>query len=450
MNTLLIAVNFSEFLGKLHPLVVHLPIGLLPLAALFYWLGKRESYAFLNSAIPITLLASFLTAFAAIVFGFLLAKEGGYDGNTLFWHKWLGIGVGVISLAGWWLTRRGTPQNGNTSALVLGLGLLLITLTGHFGGSLTHGEDYLTAPFKSDRNIKETALPEQVDSIGVYAHLVQPILAEKCYACHNDKKQNGGLNLTSWEKIQEGGDGGAVINPEAWESELLERVTLPQERKKFMPPKGVPMTFGEVSLLKWWLEQGANPDVKLTALELNDEIINLMIREYKVDPSPKPFVERVKVEPLPEENWKALESAGFVINYLGEANFLLDVNLDKEKSEEFDLQSLLKAKDHITWLNLKSANISDEDLKIIGQLSNLSRLRLEYNDITDQGLPYLNALENLESINLIGNKITDDGLESLGQLSGLKRAFLWKTEVSPEAAAQLKSTKEDLELNIGL
>ena len=87
-----------EFLGRLHPLVVHLPIAFLPLAALFYFLGQRDKFAFLLKALPITLLASVFSSIGAVFFGWLLANHGSYHESTLFWHRWLGIGVMVLSM----------------------------------------------------------------------------------------------------------------------------------------------------------------------------------------------------------------------------------------------------------------------------------------------------------------------------------------------------------------
>lgn len=50
----LLKANLSDFeilIGRLHPLVVHLPIGILLLVALFEWLSKQEKYAVLRPAV---------------------------------------------------------------------------------------------------------------------------------------------------------------------------------------------------------------------------------------------------------------------------------------------------------------------------------------------------------------------------------------------------------------
>ncbi|MEO0340489.1 MAG: DUF2231 domain-containing protein [Bacteroidota bacterium] len=207
-------MDISTFLGRLHPLVVHLPIGFLLLGALFFWLGRRPRNAFLLKALPMTFLLGALSAAAAALFGWLLAKEGSYDMGTLNWHKYLGIATLVLSALAYWfsLGQRKVPIWLMASTIVV------LGIAGHLGGSLTHGESYLTDPLFGGS--KETArnLPEQIDSLGLYVHLIQPVLEEKCYACHNDSKQNGGLNMSNWEDLEKGGDNGSILSANVFES----------------------------------------------------------------------------------------------------------------------------------------------------------------------------------------------------------------------------------------
>ena len=42
---------------------------------------------------------------------------------------------------------------------------------------------------------------------------VRPLLAEKCYSCHGEKKQKGGLRLDSIEAILKGGESGPAVVP---------------------------------------------------------------------------------------------------------------------------------------------------------------------------------------------------------------------------------------------
>ena len=62
-------------------------------------------------------------------------------------------------------------------------------LTGHLGGTLTHGPNYLKIlNYKSDTTLNN--IPGNLDSIIVYKNIIQPIFKTNCYQCHNSQKTN--------------------------------------------------------------------------------------------------------------------------------------------------------------------------------------------------------------------------------------------------------------------
>jgi hypothetical protein len=71
--------------------------------------------------------------------------------------------------------------------------LLLLIITGHLGGSITHGSDYLSFGSEEDSIIIKP-IPN-VQEAKVYADIIQPIFQTKCYSCHSSRKQKGGLRL---------------------------------------------------------------------------------------------------------------------------------------------------------------------------------------------------------------------------------------------------------------
>src|SRR5829696_2845120 len=134
--------NLVTFFGRMHPLVVHLPIGLLfALAVLeIVRIFKRFRGALEARGIILTLLV--VSSIAAVVFGLMLEEEGGYNEDLLFWHKWMGIGLagGCIATAcAFWSKKRWLYA----SFFIVTLALLVPST--HFGGSMTHGSDYLVA-----------------------------------------------------------------------------------------------------------------------------------------------------------------------------------------------------------------------------------------------------------------------------------------------------------------
>jgi uncharacterized membrane protein len=239
----------SEFIGHFHPVIVHLPIGILLLAAILYWLSLKKRYSAIRPAVRISLLLGMLSAFAATISGYLLSTIDDYDQGMISRHQWFGIVTTIISAIAYYLENKNQKQ----FQWIILLLVIMITLTGHFGGSLTHGEDYLTSAFgnySSEQKIKPIA---NVQEAMVYEDIIQPILANKCYSCHSSRKQKGGLRLDDIEWILKGGKNGKVVKPgDAGESEIIHRTQLPREHEDHMPPKEKTQPSKmQIQLLKW-------------------------------------------------------------------------------------------------------------------------------------------------------------------------------------------------------
>src|SRR5262245_47628260 len=77
-----------------------------------------------------------------------------------------------------------------------------------------------------------------------FANKVAPILRQRCVTCHNPTKARGGLDLTTGEGLQKGGEKGPVVvsgNPA--KSPLFEVVNGPKPR---MPKQGPKLTADDV------------------------------------------------------------------------------------------------------------------------------------------------------------------------------------------------------------
>lgn len=84
---------------------------------------------------------------------------------------------------------------------------------------------------------------------------IRPLLVEHCQSCHGEKKQEGGLQLTSRETLLKGGDtGGAVVPGKSDESLLIKAIEYLDEPK--MPPKQK-LAQGDIDKLKRWVAKGA-------------------------------------------------------------------------------------------------------------------------------------------------------------------------------------------------
>ena len=90
-----------------------------------------------------------------------------------------------------------------------------------------------------------------------YTDQIQPIFNSNCTGCH----MGGGaatLNLTNYNGIMAGGVSGlAVISGDHYNSELYNRITLPEGAAGSMPPND-PLSQEEINLIADWINEGAN------------------------------------------------------------------------------------------------------------------------------------------------------------------------------------------------
>jgi uncharacterized membrane protein len=459
--------DFTLFIGRFHPLIVHLPIGILLFAALLELLSATRKGEGYDKATQVALLIGAFSAFLSALAGYFLSEGGGYDDDVLFWHQWLGVSIGVLALVAWWLKR--SPRynvrivHASASQWMITLVLLVIGITGHLGGSLTHGStylsDYMPAPFKSwlvaeNRPEQAEPLPTQIDSVKVFAQVIQPILNSKCVSCHKEGKAQGKLLLDSEAGIRKGGKSGPVITAGDWEeSELVRRVMLPPTSTKFMPAKNLPPLDNlEINILKWWIANGADYQKKVAATNPDDKTKYLLTVYLGLDSDAKPVVKLPEVPAASAETLKKLKESGIMARPLSQETHLLDVsipgarNQSTEKRHEL-LKQLLPIKEQVYWLNLSDGGWVSEDLKVLGQFPRLNRLYLQKNNISDNGIGYLRELKGLETLNLYGNPLTDSCIPAIQALPSLKKITLWQTQLSDKGMAGLSTQANRLEVN---
>ena len=90
---------FTQMFGRLHPLLVHLPIGILLLALLFEAVSQKERYRAVQAAIPFVLLVGAVAAVFSCLTGWLLSQNGEYENELLSCHQWSGIAVAIVSFS---------------------------------------------------------------------------------------------------------------------------------------------------------------------------------------------------------------------------------------------------------------------------------------------------------------------------------------------------------------
>lgn len=432
----------SEFIGHFHVAFIHLPIGILLVALLLLWLRRNERYNISLQAIRIVLLAGVISAFLSCITGYILSTTDEYEKPLVVWHMWMGIAVAIASMFLYMKIARNEIDN-IYKALTIGL-LALIVVTGHLGGSLTHGTDYISFNFNSENTDTVTIKPlANVQEAKVYSDIVQPILQTRCYGCHSSKKQKGGLRLDKFELIMKGGKDGKILVPGSHDtSDIIRRLLLPTENEDHMPPRGKPQpTTRQIALLQWWIENGADTLHKVKDL-MQPEPLNqylLALQADHIERKAPPNVPAGTVDPADETSVQQLQDKGVIVlpvaqnsDYLS-ANFVTASHITDE-----DLSLLLPLKKQLVWLKLGDTKITDSGLTYISECTNLVLLQLDSTNITDKGLQKLSTLKQLQSLNVVGTNITAQGLMALKNLTQLQSVYLYQTKIDKQQWAQLQ------------
>ncbi len=424
--------NVFALIGNFHPVLVHLPIGFLFLALLFHWMSGKEKYAGILPAVRIAFLLGMISAVLSCVTGWSLSTGGEYDEDTLDYHKWMGISVSVFSLIGYQLSNK--PNTGLKKVISV-LTFLLIIITGHLGGTLTHGEGFLTKAFNSKSDSSRSARKNiiNVQEAQVFNDIIQPILQDKCGGCHSATKQKGGLRLDGKDWILKGGKDGKVFesgNPLG--SEIYKRSTLDPLEEKHMPPKGKPqLTEQEMTLINWWISSNAGFVKKVKEVVQEPKVMPaLLAMQSAVVSVKKPAIPEGNIAKAPEAALDSLRKAGVIVLPVAANSNWLNVNfVSIPKISDKVVALLAPISKQIVWLKLGYADLSKDSWKLIGQCNNLTRLSIEHTNLTDESIANLSGLNNLLYLNLVGTRISVKGIALLKPLSKLDELYLGQTMV---------------------
>lgn len=436
-----IPIWISPF-GRLHPALLHLPIGFSVILVIFLLFKKEfepKSYTFF---VKLLLIITALTSCLAALMGFFLSKEGGYDARLLQWHKWTGVGVSIFTYALTWFYEELSQKTKTIQVLSAG-GLILFILAGHFGAAITHGENYVFEAFET----KEKVIAFSQDS-SMYQAAIMPVLEKKCMSCHNDQKVKGELNMSSIAKILKGGKHGALWKAgDTTKSLLLQRVYLPLEQKEHMPPKGKEqLTIEEVALLTAWIKEGA--DIK-KAIKNYVPLSKAKALAFKISGSKG--TERVYEFTEASESVLAEVNTPFcVVNPLANGSPALEAEFFvSKKFDHKSLENLAKVKDQLVELSLAKMPVKDADLALIAKFPNLEKLNLNQTDITGATLDQLAQCKHLSSVALSGTKISKDKLQKLMVLPSLSEIFVWNTSLDSIAIQELSKKYPKVAIDAG-
>lgn len=438
--------NFIQYIGKFHPLLVHLPIGILIAAVLFDFLSKKDKYKTLGASVKMLYFLGTLGASVSCLTGYFLSTSGEYAGSSLQFHQWFGIAVALLGLALYYFRFKG-----NWSLYFGGLLFILLSVTGHLGGTLTHGEGYLS--LKSKDSIRPVLT--NVQEADVYKEVIVPILADNCYKCHSDKKQKGQLRLDTPELIAKGGKSGVPIIKagNSDESELISRLHLPLNDDMHMPPKkGSELSDAQIEILEWWINEGAIYEGKVKSLTQDKTIKHLLegLESSQLVKKTSSIYPNIDPGPFKLEAIPPLKEVRAVVLPLGQNSNLLGINfVNVEKVSLEIMELLMPLKEHIVWLKLSESSFNDSLVSYLLEMPYLSKLFLDHTAITDQGLEQLVHLDHLYFLNIVGTKTTQKGIERLTQVSTLDQLFIYQTQTTAAEKSQLVSILSPVNVDTG-
>jgi uncharacterized membrane protein len=437
--------ELSQFVGRFHPLVVHLPIAFLLLVPLLECAGSVRRWNRVRESAEFVLTLAAISALVAVFLGWLLAWGGGYEGKLVTSHMWGGFSLAFAVLLCFVL--RAWDKRVYGAALLLTL--VLLAWTSDKGGKLTHGETFMTRhmPGKLRTLLRVPGRPDKaqpIKTVGVmstnvnaavapsptfFAARVAPIFENKCSSCHNAQKRKGKLQLDSFENVMRGGKDGVVVKPgDTKHSELFRRINLSPDEKDFMPTDAKPpLTAAEIKVIELWIVSGASNS--LPAIEVRG--------------APPLLASEIPVLPLTRDYRPQLPLITSLEHELGvrlvprsrnpQDGLILRTVSAPERCDDVAVARLKVIGMLIVDAELARTKVTDVGLKTLATFSNLRVLDLAHTAVTSAGVPILARLGRLESLNLTATVVDDAGVAALRRKQTLKRLYLFETKCTAQS-----------------
>jgi mono/diheme cytochrome c family protein len=96
----------------------------------------------------------------------------------------------------------------------------------------------------------------QRDADKFFENEVRPLLSKRCFECHSERKQKGGLRVDHLGYLKAGGDTGPALVPgKPEESPMIEAVHY--QNKDFQMPPKQKLPDAEIAVLEKWIKMGA-------------------------------------------------------------------------------------------------------------------------------------------------------------------------------------------------
>lgn len=452
--------QFLHFFGRFHPLLVHFPVGVIVLAFVFDALSLVRKYRKLSIAVQPSLAFGTFAAVVSVITGIILSEEGGYTKPLVLYHQYAGVATTVCLVALLFARRnqrvlqyeRKTKRPVRFFLFIPVFGLLV--LTGHWGGSLTHGEEFLTeyltlgSTNKADPVTRIGQISNPSEAV-FYSDVIQPILESKCYSCHSASKQKGDLRLDQPEFIAAGGKDGKVIAYHAADSSsLYSRMMLPLEDEDHMPPNEKPQpSTAEIDLIRLWINEGAPFDKTVSTLKASAQAVEF-IKLVAEGINKESWIPEKEVAPADESTLAGLKQAGVIVLPVGQNSNYLHLNLSNVKTVTAKTVSLMqKLDEQVVALRFSYCTL-EKNLSFLNRFENLTWLYLDHTNVNDESFQTINTLESLKYLNIVFTDISEKSID-LKKFPSLRQLFTFESKVNSAAAMELRKAWPELSIDTG-
>ncbi len=420
-----------QWIGHWHPLILHFPIVLILVTIIQYW--RKDTY--FSWYLGLTTLLTLVSA----ITGLLLSLEGVSKGELILTHQWLGITVSFLMVCWYWFFQK--PLISKKYIKILqGCLVLFIILTGHLGGMVTHGEDFLTPEWAKAEKILALT-----DESNVYSDFVQPILNRRCISCHNPNKNKGELILTNYASILEGGHSGLIIDTkDLGQSGIIQAIHFPIDDEHHMPPKDEKqLSPSEIAILTAWVSAGAPDSLLFREIDRQSELYQLAEAELEKYKSQR----WTDLPSVSDEEINELTSNYCTIRRMYNQSNALQILIFPNKTYAAELvQKLKPIAKNIVELDLSNLPLSEKEMKMINTFDNLESLNIGNTGLSNEIFSAMGKMSNLKSLKAFDTEIGDEVLNQIESFTNLTELYLYNTQLTDKGIEELISKNDRLEV----
>ena len=441
-----------DFIGSFHPLILHLPIGLW-----FAVCALMVASVFVRDSVPRSVIfgltvLTFVCALLTFSAGFILYLGGTYGRATIVFHMYSSLAF-LFSLA-IFLICYGRDLRPTLDWLTAAVTTAVLLIAGHAGGVITHGDLLDRAPWIifTERAEQDYQSADSVTSGRVFDSLVVPILEDKCMACHGAERAKGKLKMNTYAALLKGGSKGACVLPgDVAGSLMIQRINLPLDDTKRMPPaEKKQLSSDEAAFLNWWVSAALPEEQLINSVSfpvdqesyvqsiIGDDPGAIQARSAKARSKdllvryadfqtryPGLLVQSVVGEALFELSSASLlgydeTHVRTALEPLANSLIRIDWNrreLDPEWAKLFSTASIVKV------LNLSDSSFNASDLSLLlSKMPELKKVNLTGTEFTDEQVESIRTNVSIETIVLTDTQLSEVGYNKL-------RSYLPKTEI---------------------